>query len=150
MAAGDIKVHRTFLANQITGAAVVDFDTDTIKLMLLGSGHTPSSTGDDYAKSLTANQVTAGTAYTDGGPELVAKSITVSGSFAIWKAGTLTVTQDSAGGFAAARWGLIYKAGTSMGDSPVIATLDLGTDRNNTAGPLVISPAVNKIIKWQY
>ena len=149
MAAGDTKVFRTFLANQISGAAVVDFDTDTIKLMLLGAGYTPDYTGDEYAKSLTANQVTAGTAYVDGGPELVAKSITVSGSFAIWKAGTLTVTQDAAG-FAAARWGLIYKSGTSLGDSPVIATIELTTDRNNTAGPLVISPAVNKLIKWQY
>ena len=149
MSSGDCKVFRTFLANQISGAAVVDFDTDTIKLMLLGAGYTPSYTGDEYAKSLTAQQVTAGTEYVDGGPALAAKSITVSGLFAIWKAGTLTITQDAANGFAAARWGLIYKAGTSFGDSPVIATIELTTDRNNTAGPLVISPAVNKLIKWQ-
>ena len=149
MATGDTKVTRTFLDMQADGTSVVDFNTDTIKLMLLKSAHTPSYTGDQYAASLTANQVTTGTAYVDGGVSLASLSVTVSGSFAIFRAGTISIALDAAG-FSTARWGVLYKSGASLGASPIIAEVDLGSDRANTAGPLLIYWASDKVIKWQY
>jgi hypothetical protein len=152
MATGDTKVYRTHLDKQNDGTAVVDFNSDTVKMMLLKSSYTPDYTTGDYAGSFTANQVTAGTAYTDGGVTLSAvPSMTVSGSFAIFKAGTISIAQD-AGGFATARYGLLYKRAAlgTLAESPVIALVDLGSDRANTAGPLLIYWTGNKIIKWQY
>jgi hypothetical protein len=152
MATGDTKATRSFLELQADGTAPVDFNSDTVKLMLIKSSHTPDYAGGDvYAGSLTATQVTAGTAYTNGGVNLASLSVTVSGSFAIFKAGTISIAQDAAG-FATARYGAIYKlsAGSTMANSPIIAFVDLGSDRANTAGPLLIYWTSNKILKWQY
>ena len=152
MAAGDTKVYRTFLDKAADGTAPVDFNTGAVMLMLLKSTYTPDYTTGDYAGSFTANQVTAGTAHPDYGVTLsTAPSMTVSGSFAIFKAGTISIDTDATG-FATARYGLLYKRAASgtMAESPVIALVDLGSDRNNTAGPLLIYWASNKVIKWQY
>lgn len=149
MATGDTKVTRTHLDYQADGTAVVDFNTDTIKLMLLKSTYTPNYTGDTYMASLTTYQITTGTAYVDGGVTLASKSVTTSGSFAIFRSGTISIAQD-ASGFATARWGVIYKSTGSQATSPAIAVVDLGSDRANTAGPLLIYWTSDKIIKWQY
>jgi hypothetical protein len=151
MATGDTTIFRTFLDGQIDGTRVVDFNSDTVKMMLLKSTYTPDLTASSYAGSLTAHQVTAGTAYVDGGAALASLSVTVSGSYAIFKAGTLSIASDAAG-FSTARYGLLYKAaaGGTLAESPVVALVDLGSDRANTAGPLLIYWASSKIVKWRY
>lgn len=148
MATGDTKVTRSFLELDADGTAAVDFNSDTVKLMLVKSAHTPNYTTDVYASSLTTNQVTVGTAYTAGGPTLGACSITVSTSFAIFKCATISIDTDAAG-FSTARWGAIYKSTGDLATSPVIAWVDLGSDRANTAGPLLIYWTSNKVVKWQ-
>lgn len=149
MATGDTKVTRSHLELQADGTQVTDFNTDAIKLALLKSTYTPNYNTDVYFASLSAQQVTAGTAYVDGGKALASLSVTVSGSFAIFRAGTVSIDTDAAG-FSTARWGVIYDYSTgNTATSPVVAVVDLGSDRANTAGPLLIYWASNKIIKWQ-
>lgn len=147
MAAGDTKVTRSFLDLQADGTVTADFNGGAVKLALITSAHTPSYTGDNYFASLSALQVTAGTAYVDGGAALPGVSVTTSTSMAIFKATTLTFATDAAG-FATARWGAIYVATGNTATSPVVAWVDLGSDRQNTAGPLLIYWTNNKIVKW--
>lgn len=144
MAAGDINVVTPFLLGTTRGHASggfpVDFDTDTIKLMLLTSAFNGSETAHSFVGSVTSMQVTAGTAYVAGGPTITSMTVTVSSSLVVVLAGNISIAQD-ASGFAAARWGVFYKekASASLTDSPIIAVLDLGSDRTNTTGALNIN-----------
>lgn len=152
MATGDTKVVLSHLEKQADGTAPVDFNSDTLMFMLIKSGHTPDYAGGDvFATSLTATQVTAGTAHPNAGVTLSAiVSLSTSGSFAILKIGTISIAQDATG-FATARYGALYKRAASgtLAESPIISFTDLGSDRNNTAGPLLIYWTGNKAIKWQ-
>lgn len=144
MAAGDINVVTPFMLGQLRGHASggfpVDFDTDTIKLMLLTASFDGAEVGHSFVGSITANQVTAGTAYVAGGPTVTSITVSLSSTIISIFAGNITIAQD-ASGFAAARWGVFYKekAAASLTDSPIIAVLDLGTARTNTTGALTIN-----------
>ena len=153
MATGDTKAVRSHLEKQNDGTAVVDFNGTTMMFALIKSGHIPDYAGGDIMYgSLTATEVTAGTAYAAGGLTLSAiVSLTVSGSFAIFKCATISIAQDAAG-FATARYGVLYSraAAGTLAESPIVAFTDLGSDRANTAGPLLIYWTGNKVLKWQY
>lgn len=144
MAAGDILIVTPFMLGQMRGHASggfpVDMDNDTIKLMLLTASFDGLKTGHSFVGSLTAFQVTAGTAYTAGGPTITSMTVSFSGTIVSIFAGNITIASDAAG-FAAARWGVFYKekASASLTDSPVIAVLDLGSARTNTTGALTIN-----------
>ena len=68
---------------QLNGTAVIDWDTDTMKVMLVTSSYTPSATTHDYISDADANEV-SGTNYTAGGATI--GSITV-----VESAGTSTI-----------------------------------------------------------
>lgn len=151
MAAGDINITTPFMRLETLGTGEgipVVWQSDTIKLMLLTSAFDGSETTHSFVGSVTANEVTAGTAYTAGGPTVTSITVTTSGTLVVVKAGNITIAQD-AGGFAAARWGVFYKQknASSLTDSPIIAVLDLGSDRTNTTGALNINFTGGKLAK---
>ena len=152
-AAGDVGAFLQYVRDQLDGAtALVDWDTDTVKLALFGVTATVTTidTSQRFYGSFTAHEVT-GTGYAAGGVALTGRSVSVSGSYAIQMADPVTFTSNAAG-FTGARWGLIFKDSGTPATSPLIHRLDLGTTRSNQGGDFVVNwgggtKKVNKV-KW--
>jgi len=102
----------------------IDFDTDTIKVMLCASGYTPNQDSHRYKSSVT-NEVT-GTGYTAGGATLASKAVT-------YNASTNTLTLDAAdpqwpSSTITARYAVFYKDSGTAGTSPLLCYWDFGAD----------------------
>lgn len=114
----------------------VDWDTDTIKVMLLSSAYTPNQDGHDYLDDVVANEVT-GTGYTAGGQALTSKTAT-------YDAATNTTTFDAAdvtwaGSTITARYAVVYSdAGATNAQKVLIGYYDFGSDRASSNGEFVI------------
>ncbi|MEV0357088.1 hypothetical protein AB0H71_13605 [Nocardia sp. NPDC050697] len=113
----------------------IDWDSDTIKVMLCTSSYTPNQDTHRYKSDVT-NEVT-GTGYTAGGATLT------SPTFA-YTSGTNTVTLDAAdtswaNSTITARYAVIYDA-TPGSDAtrPLIAFVDFGANVSTTAGTFSI------------
>src|SRR5690349_21468045 len=83
------------MASKVYGNAIkaafnkeVDWDSDTIKVMLVSGSYTPNQDSHDYVDDVRANEVT-GAGYTAGGATLASKTAT-------YDAGTNTVKFDAA------------------------------------------------------
>lgn len=116
------------LALQSILNAEIDFDTDTIKAMLVTSSYTFNQDTHRYKSSVT-NEVT-GTGYTARGATLASKSVTydagsntlvLDAADPVWSAATIT-----------ARGMVIYKDTGSDATSPLIAFHDFGADVSST------------------
>lgn len=131
------------MASKVYGNAVkaafnkeIDWDSDTIKVMLLTSAYTPNQDGHDYLDDVVANQV-SGTGYTAGGAALAGKTAT-------YDAATNTVKFDAtdvtwAGSTITARYAVVYSdAGATDGQKALIAYFDFTTDRASSNGEFVI------------
>lgn len=139
MAAGDVTFFDQFLEDE--GTAVHNLDTGVIKLGLIDAVVTPTasdatpawgvSSGVDYD----GNEVTTGTSYTAGGPDITATFSQTAGT-ATLDATNVTIATD-ASGFTDARWGIIYNETATNNEA--IAYLDLGTARSIQAGSLTIN-----------
>lgn len=114
----------------------IDFNSDTIKVMLCTSTYTPNQDTHQYKSSIT-NEIT-GTGYTAGGATLGTPTLTYTGGTnvlkldgddTVWSTSTLT-----------ARYAVIYDS-TPASDAtrPLIAYLDFGADVVSTAGPFTIT-----------
>lgn len=126
-------------------ARVVDFDTDTIKVMLTTSAYTPSATG-HAAKNSVTNEVT-GSGYTAGGATLTSLSVTDSSGTITFDAADVTWSQN-ASGFTNARYAIIYKDTGVAATSTLIAYIDLGADKGNVDGDLILQFNAAGIITW--
>jgi hypothetical protein len=113
----------------------IDLDTDTIKVMLLSSSHTPAGDSDEFIDDVSSNEVT-GTGYTAGGATLSNKSVTVDntddeGVFdaddTSWSTSTIT-----------AHYAIIYKDTGTPSSSPIIAEIDFGADKISSGGTFSI------------
>ena len=127
--------YQNFILRQFNGNAI-DFDTDTLKGMLVSSSYTPNLTTDTFKSSIT-NEVTGG--------NYVARGQTI-GSVSISNtAGTITITGNSltwlqsATGFTNARYLVIYKDTGVDSTSPLITLVDLATNQGNVNGDLIIN-----------
>lgn len=114
----------------------IDFDSDTLKVMLCTSSYTPDQDTHRYKSSVT-NEVT-GTGYTAGGATLASVTVT-------YNAATNTLTLDAAdtawsGSTITARYAVIYDStpGTDA-TRPLIAFIDFGQDVSTTAGTFTIT-----------
>lgn len=114
----------------------IDWDTDTIKVMLCSSAYTPDQDVHRY-KSEVTNEIT-GTGYTAGGATLSSATATYTGGTNVialdgndvsWASSTLT-----------ARYAVVYDAtpGTDA-TRPLISYVDFGADVSTTAGTLTIT-----------
>jgi len=131
------------MASKVYGNAIkaafnkeVDWDTDTIKVMLLSSAYTPNQDSHDYLDDVVANEVT-GTGYTSGGAALTSKTAT-------YDAATNTVKFDAAdvtwaGSTITARYAVVYDdSGATNAQKALIAYFDFTTDRASSNGDFVI------------
>lgn len=114
----------------------IDWDTDTIKVMLCTSSYTPDQDTHRYKSSVT-NEVT-GTGYTSGGATLTSATAT-------YNTGTNVLMLDAAdtawtSSTITARYAVIYDAtpGTDA-TRPLIAFVDFGADVSTTAGTFTLT-----------
>lgn len=121
--------------NQYDGTAVVDFDTDTIKVALTTATYTPNQDTHDFFNDVT-NEV-VGTGYTAGGATLGTKSVTydtasdqvrLDAADTTWGSSTIT-----------ARYAVVYKDTGTASTSPLMALVDFGADVSTTAGTFQIT-----------
>lgn len=120
----------------LNGSGPIDWDTDTIKVMLVTSAYTPAPTTDNFINDVSANEV-SGTNYTAGGETIGSISIvesagvsTVDGADVVWL--------QNAAGFSNARYAVIYKDTGTPTTSPLVGYIDLTTDKSNVNGDLTI------------
>src|ERR1044072_7294284 len=114
----------------------VDWDTDTIKVMLCTSRYTPNQDTHIYKSSAT-KEVT-GTGYTAGGATLASKTITydtatnvviLDAADVTWASSTIT-----------ARYAVIYDgAGASDAAKVLLGYVDFGSDQSSTAGNFTLT-----------
>ena len=131
------------MASKVYGNAIkaafnkeIDWDSDTIKIMLLSGAYTPNQDAHDYLDDVVSNEVT-GTGYTAGGAVLASKTAT-------YDAATNTVKFDAAdvtwsGSTITARYAVVYSdSGATNATKPLIAYFDFGTDKASSAGDFVV------------
>lgn len=154
MAAGDITTYQKWIqaqADAITlSSTPVDFDTDTIKVIVLDNTFVPDTTAStiqEHLDDVSAKEVTTGTAYT-GPITLVGKAVTLSAGVVTFDATDISIAADVGGGFTDARYIVLYKDSGAAATSPLIAVGDLGSDRNNTTGVLDFTWASTGILTW--
>ena len=123
----------------------IDWDTDSIRVMLLDNTLEPDQDVDDYIDDVSANEV-AGTGYTAEGELLAAKTITYTGATnkfmldntadTVWTTSTIT-----------ARYAVIYVDSGTPSTSALIAYVDFGADVSSSAGSFTITWAAAGIVE---
>lgn len=114
----------------------IDYDTDTIKVALLGSGYTPDQDVHDYFNDVSAQEVT-GTGYTAGGATLASKTVT-------YTAGSNKTVFDAAdtswaSSTISANYAVVYCSTGTASTSPLIAYVDFGGAVSSTASTFQIT-----------
>lgn len=114
----------------------IDWETDTIKVMLCTSTYTPDQDAHQYKSSVT-NEIT-GTGYTAGGATLGSAAATYTGGTNVFSLAGATVTWS--GSTLTARYAVIYNStpGTDA-TRPVVSYVDFGADVATTSGTLTIT-----------
>jgi hypothetical protein len=112
----------------------IDWDTDTIKVMLCTSAYVPDQDAHIYKSSVT-NEIT-GTGYVAGGATLTTKTIT-------YDAATNKITLDAAdvtwaSSTITARYAVIYVDTGVAGTSVLLGYVDFGADVSSTNGNFTI------------
>lgn len=114
-------------------APLVDYLSDTIKVALCTSGHSPNQDTHDFFDDVTA-EVT-GTGYTAGGATLANKSLVCTNNVikldaddTSWATSTIT-----------ARRAIIYKSTGTASTSPLLGWVDFGADVSSSAGTFQIT-----------
>lgn len=128
-----------------SAARVIDFDTDTLKVALVTASYIPSASGHAAFNSIT-NEVT-GTNYTAGGSTLASVTLGESGGTVTFDAADVTWAQ-SGSGFTDARYAIIYKSTGTPATSTLLCYIDLGADKGNVDGDLVLSFNESGIATW--
>lgn len=131
------------MASKMYGQAIlkafnkeVDWDTDTIKVMLVSSSYSPNQDTHAYKSDVT-NEV-SGTGYTAGGATLASKTATYDNSTNVtvldaadtsWASSTIT-----------ARYAVIYSdAGGTDAQKVLLGYVDFGSDQSSSAGTFAIT-----------
>ncbi len=133
MASGIYNLFKQYVLDNTTNGRI-DWDTDTIKVMLVTSSYTPNFDTHNFADDVTSE--VSGTGYTAGGATLASPVITldttndrVDVDFAdtSWTSSTIT-----------ARGAVIYKSTGTASTSPLFAYLDFSTDQVSSNGTFLI------------
>ena len=131
------------MASKVYGNAIkaafnkeIDWDSDTIKVLLVSSAYTPNQDSHDYLDDVVANEV-SGTGYTAGGQSLATKTLTYDGSTNTWKFDAADTTW--ANSTLTARYAIVYDdAGATNATKPLIAYYDFTTDRASSNGEFTV------------
>lgn len=114
----------------------IDFDSDTIKVMLCTSSYTPDQDTHIYKDVSVNNEVANGNGYTTGGATLASKAITYTGATNVimldaadvtWAASTIT-----------ARYAVIYDD-TPGSSKPLLGYVDFGENKVSSGGNFTIT-----------
>jgi hypothetical protein len=112
----------------------IDYDSDTIKVMLCTSSHTPDQDTHIYKDVSITNEV-EGDGYTAGGATLASKTIAYTSGTNVIKLDAADVTwSDST---ITARYAVIYDD-TPVSNKPLLAYVDFGEDVSSTNGSFTI------------
>lgn len=115
----------------------IDFDSDAeLSIALVTASYTPNRATHDFWDDANANEV-AGTNYTAGGILLTTKALAVVANQMSFTADSITWLQN-AGGFTNARHAILFKNTGTPSTSRLIQYNDLGSDRGNVGGDLVL------------
>lgn len=132
--------HQSWMLSQLDASLTnspVDFDTNDIRCALIDSTLAPNPATHDQWSDLSANEV-SGDGYTAGGFDFASMDVTndsgtmkIDAEDAVW-------TQEAAG-FTDARYAVLLKYDTGTpGNSVIIGSADLVSDRGNVSGPLTL------------
>jgi hypothetical protein len=114
----------------------LDWDTATIKVMLLSSAYTPNQDTHDYLDDVVANEV-SGTGYTAGGQALASKTNAYDASTNTVKFDAADVTWSSS--TITARYAVVYDdSPATSATKPLIAYFDFTTDRASSNGDFIV------------
>ncbi|KXT55568.1 hypothetical protein Y710_18755, partial [Gordonia sp. QH-12] len=106
----------------------IDFDTDTIKVMLVGAGYTPDQAAHRYKSAVTSEA--SGPGYTAGGVTLGTPQIVGSGSTVTLKGDNIAWPSSTISG----RYLVIYDATPgSDAQRPLISYVDFGETVSSTS-----------------
>lgn len=121
----------------------VNLASDTVKLMLLTSSHTPNEDADVFISDLSANEVAASGTYSAGGATLTKSSTTDdTDNEGVFDASDVSFTSATI----TARYAAIYKDTGTASTSPVICVIDFGSNQTSTAGTFTITFAAEGIL----
>lgn len=121
---------------QNNGSAVVDFDTDDIRIFILTSAYAYSA-AHDFVDDLT-NHVTGTGAPGASGLAVTGKTYALDGDNAEFAHDDVTIAQDAGAGFANGRVVVWAKWTGSAATSPLIMRMTEASDFGNVAGDLII------------
>ena len=145
MATGDITVYSKLIkaeTDQSTLASMpVDYNGDTLKLIILDTGHTPDtsdSSAQEHLDDISSDEVTTTAGYT-GAITLTTVTVTQTSDIVSVGAADIAITADGSG-FTIGRYAVVYKDSGTPATSPLICLVDFGA---------TISIAVNDLqINW--
>lgn len=121
----------------------VNLASDTVKLMLLTSSHTPNEDADVFIDDIDANEVAASGTYSAGGATLTKSSSTDdTDNEGVFDASDVSFTSATI----TARYAAIYKDTGTPATSPVICVIDFGSNQTSTAGTFTITFAAEGIL----
>lgn len=127
----------------------IDWDTDTVKLMLVTSSYTPDQDADNFRDDLGANEASGGSGYTAGGATLANKTVVVDGASNEIRLKGDDVSWTITGGPLAFRYGVLYKSrGGAASADELIGYVDFGAQSVTDAVINVDFDATNGIIKY--
>lgn len=115
----------------------IDFNTDAIKVALVGAAYTPDQDVHNYWDDVVANEVT-GTGYTAGGATIATATISYDSGTNVFKLDGADVSWTTS--TITARYGVIYDStpGTNA-TRPLIAYVDFGENVSSSAGTFSIT-----------
>jgi hypothetical protein len=139
-------IFHKFLEGHYQGSAV-DFENDTIKVMLIDNVRAPSQSSDANMVSIDNNEVkTSGAQYTAGGATLANATVALSTGTVTIDADDVTWSQSASSGFTSAYYGVMYKSvGAASADIP-IAYESFGSAYSNTSGSFTLEMSASGMI----
>lgn len=124
-------------------STAINLATDTVKLMLLTSSHTPNADTDIFIDDVSANEVSASGSYSAGGVTLTKSSSTDNtDDEGVFDATDVSITTATI----TARYGIVYKDTGTPSSSPIICEIDFGSNQSSTLGTFTITFAAEGIL----
>jgi len=127
--------YESWKENSGDGTQTYDYDTDTIKAMIVSNAYTPN-VGSHTAKSDITGEV-SGTEYTAGGETMAITTAKASG-VATYNAAAINYAQSGTG-FSTGRYIIFYKDTGVASTSPLLGYYDAVSSFGNVAAALAIS-----------
>jgi hypothetical protein len=129
------KIYGSFFGKALNKE--IDYDSDTIKVMLVSSSYSPNQDTHDYLDDVVANEV-SGTGYTAGGAALASKTLTYDSASNVTILDAADVTWASS--TITARYAVIYDdSGATNSQKALLGYVDFGSDQSSTSGNFTIT-----------